>query len=99
MFRMRALLLAAPAASGVRYWPRPRPRNRRNQAPTTAMPLSRAPVVAVTATTEVVRGIARVRLNEAYMDALLGAGLVPLVVAPTEQSGVAERVLDVVEGL
>jgi putative glutamine amidotransferase len=63
------------------------------------MPSSRLPIVAVTATTEVIRGISRVRVNQAYTDALLGAGLVPLVVPPTEQHGVAERVLELVDGL
>src|SRR5689334_22715175 len=63
------------------------------------MPSSRAPVVAVTATTEVIRGIVRVRVNQAYTDALLSAGIVPLVVPPVEDANVASRVLDTVDGL
>jgi len=63
------------------------------------MSRSLAPVVAVTATTEVIRGIVRVRVNQAYTDALLGAGLVPLVIPPVDDASMAERVLDVVDGL
>jgi putative glutamine amidotransferase len=45
-----------------------------------------APLVIVTATTELVRGRARVRLNEAYVNALVMAGLVPLVLPPIDPS-------------
>ena len=69
------------------------------EPPPLGMPRTHAPVVAVTATTEVIRGIPRVRVNEAYTDALLAAGLVPLVVPPVDRDGVAERVLDAVDGL
>jgi putative glutamine amidotransferase len=40
------------------------------------------PLVAVTATTEIIRGAPRVRVNLAYTEALIAAGLVPLVVPP-----------------
>jgi putative glutamine amidotransferase len=53
--------------------------------------VSRQPIVAVTATTEHIRGLPRVRLNEAYVSALAAAGIVPLIVAPLE-SGFAEIV-------
>ncbi len=44
--------------------------------------MSLAPYVLVTATTEVVRGRPRVRVNEAYTNALAAAGLVPAVLPP-----------------
>jgi len=44
--------------------------------------MSRQPVVAVTATSEIIRGLPRVRVNEAYTSALAAAGIIPLVVAP-----------------
>jgi len=43
-----------------------------------------APFVIVTATTEVIRDRSRVRLNEAYTDALAAAGLVPLILPPID---------------
>ena len=42
----------------------------------------RQPIVAVTATTEIFRGRSRVRLNQAYTDAIAEAGMIPLVVPP-----------------
>ena len=45
-------------------------------------PVSRQPIVAVTATTEMIRGLPRVRVNEAYTSALVAGGMIPLVVAP-----------------
>ena len=44
--------------------------------------MTRQPIVAVTATSEIIRGLPRVRVNEAYTDALAAAGMIPLVVAP-----------------
>lgn len=44
--------------------------------------VSRQPIVAVTATTEMIRGLPRVRVNEAYTSALAAGGIIPLVVAP-----------------
>lgn len=49
------------------------------------------PIVAVTATTEIIRGLPRLRLNEAYLRAVAGAGMIPLVVAPLA-SGFADIV-------
>lgn len=61
-------------------------------------PISHPPLVAVTATTEIIRGVARVRVNEAYTDALRTAGLLPLVVPPFGGDG-ADWLLDGVHGL
>src|SRR5262245_12603659 len=49
-----------------------------NLVPTTPF----APFVAVTATTEMIRGKSRVRVNQAYTDAILRAGLIPVVAPP-----------------
>lgn len=54
--------------------------------------------VAVTATTEIIRGLPRVRLNEAYTNALACAGLIPLIVPPLPPDLVTS-VLDAVAGL
>jgi putative glutamine amidotransferase len=60
--------------------------------------VSSNPIVAVTATTDVVKGAGRVRVNRAYTDAVRAAGLVPLVVPPmTADEAIA--VLDAVQGL
>jgi putative glutamine amidotransferase len=55
-------------------------------------------LVAVTATTEIIRGAPRVRLNLAYTDALLRVGLVPLVIPPLPASA-ARAILDGVSAL
>jgi len=57
-----------------------------------------APTVAVTATTKVVDGMPRVRLNEAYVRAIAAAGLIPLIVPPLAPDAAAS-VLDSVRGL
>ena len=57
-----------------------------------------APAVAVTATTKVIDGMLRVRLNDAYVRAIAAAGLVPLVVPPLDPTAAAS-VLDAVQGL
>lgn len=44
--------------------------------------MSFAPFVIVTATTEIIRGRSRVRVNEAYTDALASVGLVPIILPP-----------------
>jgi putative glutamine amidotransferase len=49
------------------------------------------PIVAITASTEMIRGVPRVRVNEAYTNALAAAGMIPLVVAPLD-TGFAEIV-------
>jgi putative glutamine amidotransferase len=56
------------------------------------------PVVLVTATTELIRGRSRVRVNEAYTDALAAAGVVPLVLPPLAPD-LAEQALAGVSGL
>jgi putative glutamine amidotransferase len=59
---------------------------------------STPPLVAVTATTEIIRGAPRVRVNQSYIDALQRAGLVPLVVPPLPGT-LASTLLDGVAGL
>lgn len=49
------------------------------------------PIVAVTATSEMIRGVPRVRLNEAYVNAVTASGMIPLIVAPLD-TGFAEIV-------
>ncbi|HVB30844.1 MAG TPA: gamma-glutamyl-gamma-aminobutyrate hydrolase family protein [Gemmatimonadaceae bacterium] len=56
------------------------------------------PVVAVTATTELIRGLPRVRLNQRYTDALQRAGLIPVVVPPLAPDA-AHALLRRVDGL
>jgi putative glutamine amidotransferase len=60
--------------------------------------MSQNPFVIVTATTESLRGRARVRVNEAYTNALAAFGLVPLVLPPLE-AALSLRALDGVSGL
>jgi putative glutamine amidotransferase len=43
-----------------------------------------APFVIVTATTETIRDRARVRVNEAYTNALIAVGLIPIILPPME---------------
>jgi putative glutamine amidotransferase len=56
------------------------------------------PAVAVTATTEIIRGALRVRVNAAYATAIRGAGLLPLVL-PVLDPADADAALDGVAGL
>jgi len=67
-----------------------------NPQPWHAMP--NLPPVAVTATTEIIRGALRVRVNAAYTTALRGAGLLPLVL-PVLDPADADAALDGVAGL
>jgi putative glutamine amidotransferase len=60
--------------------------------------MTSAPFVIVTATTELLRGRARVRVNEAYTNALVDAGLAPLILPPVDPS-VATASLAGVAGL
>jgi putative glutamine amidotransferase len=60
--------------------------------------VERSSFVLITSTTEVIRGVPRVRVNEAYTDALRAAGLVPLVLPPVPEE-LAVRALDGVAGL
>ena len=57
-----------------------------------------APFVLVSATTEIIRGVVRVRVNEAYTNALAAAGLIPVVLPPMDAS-LAAAALDDVAGL
>jgi len=57
-----------------------------------------APFVVVTATTELIRGVPRVRVNEAYTDALASVGLLPVVLPPMDPS-LASAALNDVAGL
>ena len=59
--------------------------------------MNRQPIVAVTATSEIIRGLPRVRVNAAYTRAVAAAGMIPLVVAPLD-TGFAE-IVDRVDGL
>jgi len=54
-----------------------------------------APFVIVTATTETLRGRSRVRVNEAYTDALVGVGLIPIILPPIEATIAAAALTDV----
>ncbi len=60
--------------------------------------MTKRPLVLLTATTESLRGRSRVRVNEAYTDALSAVGLVPLILPPIEAS-IATTALDGVAGL
>ena len=57
------------------------------------------PLVAVTATTEVIRDLLRARLNAAYIAALEGAGLIPLASPPLADPAAAHALLERVDGL
>src|SRR5579885_1861668 len=54
-----------------------------------------APFVIVTATTEIIRGVSRVRVNEAYTNALAAFGLMPVVLPPTRAASAAAALTDV----
>ena len=56
------------------------------------------PLVAVTASTEVIRGALRLRVNAAYTDAIRGSGLLPLVL-PVLDPADAAAALDGMAGL
>jgi putative glutamine amidotransferase len=61
-------------------------------------PATTPAIVAVTASTKMVNDSGKVTVNRAYTDAILAAGLVPLVVPPmTEDAALA--ILDAVDGL
>jgi putative glutamine amidotransferase len=60
---------------------------------------STMPLVAVTASSMVSDGARRVRVNQSYTDAILNAGLVPVVVPPIGDAAQAVRILDGVSGL
>src|SRR6266850_2505440 len=56
------------------------------------------PLVALTSTTKDIGGLIRVRLNEAYVDAVRSAGLTPLVLPPLDPEAL-EPVLSAVQGV
>ena len=56
------------------------------------------PVVALTSATKPVEGMMRVRLNQAYVEAVRAAGLVPLVLPPLSESELA-GVVEAVHGI
>lgn len=56
------------------------------------------PVVALTSATKPVEGMMRVRLNQAYVDAIRDAGLVPLVLPPVSEAELA-GVVEAVQGI
>jgi putative glutamine amidotransferase len=57
--------------------------------------MSFAPFVIVTATTEIIRDVSRVRVNEAYTDALAAAGLVPIVLPPIDPAVAVASLTDI----
>lgn len=62
--------------------------------------MSTAPIILVSATSRVDGNAPRrVRVNDAYVRSLEGAGLVPLVVPPLGDTAAVERALDVADGL
>lgn len=54
-----------------------------------------APFVIVTATTEIIRGRPRVRVNEAYTKALVDVGLIPVILPPVDPVLAAASLTDV----
>ncbi len=54
-----------------------------------------APFVVVTSTTEVIRSVSRVRVNEAYVTALAAAGLLPVVLPPLEAAMAVASLSDI----
>ena len=57
------------------------------------------PLIAVTATTDIIRGRPRARVNTAYIAAIEEAGLLPLVSAPLSGTALADELLERVDGL
>src|SRR5206468_2594026 len=75
-------------SSSVRYRSRQQPRNG-------PCPMTFAPFVIVTATTEIIRDLPRVRVNEAYTSALASVGLVPMILPPVDPAMAAASLVDV----
>ena len=57
------------------------------------------PLIAVTATTGIMRDRMRARVNVAYLEAIESAGLLPVVSAPLAGTALAAELLDRVDGL
>jgi putative glutamine amidotransferase len=68
-------------------------------SPISAILMTTRLLVAVTATSRETEGIQRVRLNQSYVRALEGAGLLPLVVPPLDDADAARTILASVHGL
>ncbi len=86
----RSAALAEAGAGGVRYRSATHSRNVFRIVP-------HQPLIAVTATTKIIGGLPRVRLNAAYTRALAAAGMIPLIVPPLDR-GFAE-IVERVDGL
>lgn len=61
--------------------------------------MTRTPLVGVSGTTEVLRGLPRVRVNEAYARAVELAGMIPLVLPPFGDPRLASAVVHSLDGL
>ena len=61
--------------------------------------MPRRPLIAITATTEVIRGISRVRVNEAYTRSVERAGMLPVVIAPFDDERRAAAIAASVDGI
>ncbi len=57
------------------------------------------PVVAISASTRVTEGAERVRLNQAYVEAVERAGLLPIIVPPLNDPSDVHQILNAVSGL
>jgi putative glutamine amidotransferase len=91
--------LARLSTGRVRYWSSPRHRNGVASVRTVHSRMS-SPIIAVTGTADSLGSSPRrVRVNEAYTNAIAAAGLIPLVVPPITGDAFAARVLDAVDGL
>lgn len=60
--------------------------------------MTASPLVALTSTTKDIGGLIRVRLNEAYVDAIRSAGLTPLVLPPLDPAEL-QPVIEAVQGV
>ena len=61
--------------------------------------MPRRPLIAITATTEVIRGLLRVRVNEAYTRSVERAGMLPVVIPPFEDERRAAAIAADVDGI
>lgn len=60
--------------------------------------MTRPPLVGVTGTTEIIRGLPRVRVNEAYSRAVELAGMIPVVLPPFGDPGLAAAAVRSLDG-
>lgn len=61
--------------------------------------MPRLPLVAITATSEILRHALRVRLNYAYVDAVAGAGALPFIIPPLARADDVAALLDAADAL